>query len=175
MTPNHPKWRFIVPPFKKLGQTPLQRGGVPWKTLLLLVFWGSPGPLLGAIFTVIPFKNIVFNDQMTIFEWFYNENDPLRVNFHCNTIQNIVFNDQMIIFEWFYNENDPLGGSIFTVMPFKNIVFNNQRPFFEWCYNENDPPPGGQKWPLLGGGPPFNGSIDPQKTSKTNDFWELPK
>ena len=48
---------------------------------------------------------------------------PLRVNFHCNTIQNIVFNDQMIIFEWFYNENDPPGGVNFHCNAIQNHCF----------------------------------------------------
>ena len=56
MTPNPPKWRFIVPPFKNWGQTPPKRGGVSWKTLLLLVFGGPKPPVLGVIFTVNPFK-----------------------------------------------------------------------------------------------------------------------
>ena len=61
---------------KNWGQTPSQRGGVPWKTVLLLVFWGSLAPPFRGHFHCNTIQNIVFNDQMIIFEWFYNENDP---------------------------------------------------------------------------------------------------
>ena len=175
MTPNHPKWRFIVPPFKKLGSDPPPKGGGSLGKQYYYWFFGGPWPpLLGAIFTVIPFKILFLMIKWPFLNGVTMKMTPLRVNFHCNTIQNIVFNDQMIIFEWFYNENDPLGGSIFTVMPFKNIVFNDQRPFFEWCYNENDPPRGGQNDPFWGGSP-IQWVYRPPKNVKNERFLRAPK
>ena len=152
--PKPSKMEVYCTSIQKIGVRPPPKGGGSLGKQYYYWFFGGPWPpLLGAIFTVIPFKILFLMIKWPFLNGVTMKMTPLRVNFHCNTIQNIVFNDQMIIFEWFYNENDPLGGSIFTVMPFKNIVFNDQRPFFEWCYNENDPPPGGSKWPLLGGVP----------------------
>ena len=75
--PKPSKMEVYCTSIQKIGvRPPPKRGGVPWKTLLLLVFWGSLAPPFRGHFHCNTIQNIVFNDQMTIFEWCYNENDP---------------------------------------------------------------------------------------------------
>ena len=74
--PKPSKMEVYCTSIQKIGVRPPPKGGGPLENSITIGFLGVPGTPFWGHFHCNTIQNIVFNDQMTIFEWCYNENDP---------------------------------------------------------------------------------------------------